>query len=97
MSAGRFRWSAFVIFEKPIPRISANASKSWVNEVHGIELDASANEASGWIFRRARSIPRRRSRIAAISALDIRAPPRFASLRSVSSNDAGPEAATWTS
>src|SRR5437762_248961 len=44
MSAGRFLWSAFVIFEKPTPRISANASKSRVSEIHGIELVASIRE-----------------------------------------------------
>jgi hypothetical protein len=89
--AGRFLCSAFVIFEKPIPRMSANASKSRVSGFHGIELSGSANEASWGISRRARSISLRRSRIAAISAAEMRAPPRLASLRSLSSNDAGAE------
>jgi len=48
-------------------------------------------EASGPISLNARSIAVRRSRIAEISAAEMRAPPRFASLRSLSSNEAGPE------
>ena len=38
ISAGRFLCSAFVIFEKPTPRMSANAVKSSVSGTHGIEL-----------------------------------------------------------
>jgi hypothetical protein len=90
ISAGRFLCSAFVILEKPIPRMSANALKSRVSAIHGIELVASANEALGWTAQGA-SISPRRSKIAAISAAAMRAPPRFASLRSLSSNDAWPE------
>jgi len=91
ISAGRFLCSPFVIFENPTPRMSANPSKSRVSGIHGIELDSSVKEASAGILRKARSISRRRSRIAAISAAEIRAPARFASLRSLSSNDRGPE------
>jgi hypothetical protein len=40
ISAGRFLCSAFVIFEKPTPRMSANVSKSSINDLHGIELVA---------------------------------------------------------
>ncbi len=89
ISAGRFGCSAFVIFAKPTPRISANASKSCLSTSHGTESAAPPSETSGAIARRAPSIAPRRSRIAAISAAEIRAPPRFASLRSGSPNAAG--------
>jgi hypothetical protein len=79
-----------VIFEQPTPRMSANASKSCLSGSHGTELSAAASDASGAIARNRRSIARRRSRIAAISAAEMRAPPRFARLRSDSSNDDGP-------
>src|SRR5436190_1990749 len=91
ISAGRFGCSAFVIFERPTPRMSANPSKSWLSGSHGTELAAPVSDASGAIARRARSTARRRSRIAAISAAEMRAPPRFASLRSGSPNDTGRE------
>ena len=56
MSARRFGCSAFVIFEKPIPEISAKASKSCVSERHGIASSSSASDASGRSSaRRARS------------------------------------------
>ena len=71
--------------------MSANPSDSCLSGSHGIELAAPASEASGAITRRTGSIPRRRSRIAAISAAEMRVPPRFASLRSGSPNDAGRE------
>ncbi len=69
--------------------MSANPSNSCLSGSHGIEDAAPASEASGAITRSTGSIPRRRSRIAAISAAEMRAPPRFASLRSGSPNDAG--------
>jgi hypothetical protein len=72
------RVNAFVIFEKPTPRMSANASKSCVSGSHGTASAGPASEASGAIERRARSIAWRRSRIAAISAAEMRAPPRLA-------------------
>ena len=74
-----------------MPRMSANASKSCVSVAHGIEAARPESDASGSIFRRARSISPRRSRTAAISPAEIRAPPRLARLRSLSSNDLGPE------
>ena len=89
ISAGRFGYSALVIFDKPTPRMSANASNSWLSGSHGTEFTAADSEAPGGIVCRARSIARRRWRIAAIWAAEMRAPPRFASLRSGSPNDAG--------
>ena len=88
ISAGRFGWSAFVIFEEPTPRMSANASKSFFSVGHGTVSCGAASEACEAIPRKA-SLDCRgaASRIAAISAAEIRAPPRFASLRSDSSND----------
>ena len=79
ISAGRFGYSALVIFDKPTPRISANASNSWLSGSHGTEVTAADSEAPGGIACRARSIGWRRWRIAAI----------WASLRSGSPNDAG--------
>jgi hypothetical protein len=75
--------------------MSANAPKRRLSGSHGIELAGPASDASGSIARSARSIFGRRSRIAAIWAAEMRAPPRFASLRSLSPNDAGGEA--WAS
>jgi hypothetical protein len=75
-----------------MPRMSANASKSWRSGSHGTDLAAPANEASAVIALRARSIARLRLRIALISAAEIRAPPRFARLRSDSANEADSEA-----
>ena len=78
---------AFVIFERPIPRMSANASKSCLNGCQGTSLPVPASEAPGAMACSASSIARRRSRVAAISAAEMRAPPRFANLRSDSSNE----------
>ena len=89
ISAGRFGYSALVIFDKPTPRMSANASNSWLSGSHGTEFTAPDSEAAEGIACRARSIARRRWRIAAIWAAEMRAPPRFASLRSGSPNDSG--------
>ena len=69
----------------------ANASKSCLSSSHGTESAAPASEAPGPTASRARSIARRRSSTAAISAAEMRAPPRFASLRSGSANDADRE------
>jgi hypothetical protein len=71
--------------------MSAKASKSCVNGTHGIVLATSVNDAPGRILRKLPSISPRRTRIAAISAAEMRAPPRFARLRSRSSNELGPE------
>ncbi len=46
ISAGRFGYSAFVIFDKPTPRMSANASKSCLTGSHGTQFAAPASEAS---------------------------------------------------
>lgn len=40
ISAGRFGYSALVIFDMPIPRMSANASNSWLSGSHGTEFTA---------------------------------------------------------
>jgi hypothetical protein len=89
ISAGRFGCSALVIFAKPTPRMSANASKSCRIGSQGTESASPGSETPGVIAPRACSIAPRRSRIAAISAAEIRAPPRLASLRSGSPNDIG--------
>jgi hypothetical protein len=88
ISAGRFGYSALVIFAKPTPQMSANASKSSHSGSQGAEFTSPDSETPGGIARRARSIAGRRSRIAAVWAAEIRARPWFASLRSGSPNDA---------
>jgi hypothetical protein len=65
----------------------SNASKSRPSSVHGTAPAGPTRDAPGAIARSARSIARRRSSTAAISAAEMRAPPRFASLRSGSSKD----------
>jgi hypothetical protein len=76
-----------VIFEKPTPRMPANAAKSRASSRHGTAPRAS--DASGAIARSAPSIAPRRSSTAAISAAAMRAPSRLARRRSASANDAG--------
>jgi hypothetical protein len=70
-----------VIFAKPTPLMSANASKSCRSGSQGSEFSAAESETPGSIAPRARSI----------WAAEIRAPPRLASLRSGSPNEAGCE------
>src|SRR6476620_7539319 len=82
MSAGRFGWSVFVSFEKPMPRMLEKDSKRLVSALQGTVRAAS--DALGSISPRQRSISLRRSSTAAISAAEMRAPPRFARLRASS-------------
>jgi hypothetical protein len=82
ISAGRFGYRALVIFATPTPRMSANASKSCLTGSHGTKVTAADSKAPRGIGCRARSISRRRWRIAAIWAAEMRAAPRVASLRS---------------
>src|SRR5262245_14628726 len=70
------------------------ASNKWVNASQGTER--AANAASGSISRSQRSILSLRSRTAAISAAEMRAPPRFARLRSSSPNAAAGETSSAT-
>ena len=91
MSAGRFRWSVFVNFEWPNPLTPVKESNRRVSGSHGTDAVAPSSEAAWSRPPRALSISPRRSRIAAISAPEMRAPARFASLRSLSPNDVGPE------
>ena len=60
ISAGRFGYSALVIFDMPTPRMSANASNSCLNGSHGTESTSPDSKAPGGISRRARSIGPRR-------------------------------------
>jgi hypothetical protein len=46
ISAGRFGYSALVIFDKPTPRMSANPSKSRLSGGHGTEFTAPASETA---------------------------------------------------
>jgi hypothetical protein len=55
-----------------------DVSKSCLSAGHGTEFAVPASEAPGTTDRRARSIELRRSKTAAISAEEMRAPPRFA-------------------
>jgi hypothetical protein len=73
-----------------------NPSKRPVSALQGIERAAPAKDASGGISPSHRSISALRSRTAAISAAEMRAPPRFARLRSSSPNDSVGEASSAT-